>query len=83
MQASQRIRIDGGLISTNAGGSGSGGTISMSADVVRLRDGAQVESTAFSGPGGNVSIDANDFRKVNSTIDVTSQSGPNGTATLP
>ena len=83
IQASERIRIDGGLISTNAGGSGSGGTISMSADVVRLRDGAQVESTAVSGPGGNVSIDANDFRKVNSTIDVTSQSGPNGTVTLP
>jgi hypothetical protein len=42
-----------------------------------------VESRAVSGRGGNITIDANDFRKVNSTIDVTSQSGPNGTVTLP
>ncbi|MBA2413426.1 MAG: hypothetical protein H0V63_11475 [Burkholderiaceae bacterium] len=83
IEAPERIRIDGGLISTSAGVNGAGGNISLISGVVRLRDGARVESTAVNGPGGNIIINANDFRQPNSTLDVKSQFGPNGTVTLP
>jgi filamentous hemagglutinin family protein len=82
IQAGERIRMDGGLVTTRAGGEGTGGNITLSADVVRLRD-ATVQSTAVNGPGGTITIDANDFRTVNSTIDVNSQFGQDGTVILP
>jgi hypothetical protein len=41
-----------------------------------------VESTAVNGPGGTITIQANDYRNVNSTVDAGSQFGPNGTVSI-
>lgn len=82
VQAPERIRIDSGFVTTSAGGDGAGGNISLSSDVVRLRDHTVVQSTAVNGSGGNITINANDFRNLNSTVDVKSQFGPDGTVSI-
>jgi filamentous hemagglutinin family protein len=82
IQAGERIRLDGSLVSTSAQDIAEGGNVSLRSDVIRLRDGTRVESTGVNGPGGTITIQANDYRNVNSTVDAGSQFGPNGTVSI-
>jgi hypothetical protein len=82
IQAGERIRLDDSLVSTSAQDIAVGGNVSLRSDVIRLRDGTRVESTAVDGPGGTITIQANDYRNVNSTVDAGSQFGPNGTVSI-
>ncbi|MBP0006733.1 MAG: filamentous hemagglutinin N-terminal domain-containing protein [Cyanobacteria bacterium SBC] len=84
------LRVDNSLqlrhvsqISAEAGGSGSGGNLTISADTMALLEGSTINANAFEGSGGNIEIATQGlFLSPDSRITASSQLGVDGIVTV-
>ncbi|WP_017663072.1 two-partner secretion domain-containing protein [Baaleninema simplex] len=69
----------GSEISAEAGGSGNGGNLAISADTIALLEGSRINANAFEGSGGNIEIATRGlFASSDSRITASSQLGVDG-----